>query len=796
MLYTICLVVIFSQKLAGNERNHPTLSEVAILYESLNKIEITFDAATYLQNKLTNKQLKHLLAKKTSELNFQDSLELAKFYFAVEDLTSAAKFAEELILSVKFGQLKTNQKFELNFLLAESLVQLGKTDEAIQVYKTIAASDDALKVPSISAVALARLINLFAAKAQFNDALLFLNAADTSYINNNNDPFTTAFKLEQIRIYSINEADKANLLLKQLWTQSEQLSCLSKTKIFAVAIMTHQVDPIVREIHDSCLSCLPSLEPVTASIANQLLALYYFQFSGEKNALYSAYANHQFSELRKIKHEFLDSLSYFDDDIQVFEARNKTRIRNIILISWLVSAIIFIAFIWLIFKTIRSGKLENLSLNKRESRLDQDIKSIQKKITIGEDTLDSRIADRIETIKNELNERKRIDFELKDALENAEKANYLKNAFLANMSHEIRTPLNGILGFASLLENELALLDTPELYEYANAIEKSGERLLHLLNNIIDISRLEANDIPLKAEQIEVTEVIQQSIENYRFRANEKGIKIVSHLIDSSIEADKQTFGRLISEIVDNAVKYTEKGFIKIVAECDLADEQCIIKIQDTGIGIDQDYLPHIFEAFRQESLGYTRQYQGAGLGLPLAKRLCQKMGGKLEIRSEKAVGTTVEIRFPLQSALKNETKTSLNEETITTPARLLNIFIVEDDAASRSILTRMLNKYATSYVASDGDEAIQLAGKLIAEDIKPDVFLFDINLPAPWDGIKLMKHFKTLYTEFGNTPFIAQTAYAMAGDEEKILEEGFDAYLSKPVQKESLLKTIFQKIK
>ncbi len=188
------------------------------------------------------------------------------------------------------------------------------------------------------------------------------------------------------------------------------------------------------------------------------------------------------------------------------------------------------------------------------------------------------------------------------------------------MSHEIRTPLNGIIGFSSLLEAELSRMENQELFEYASGIEQSGERLLHLLNNIIDISRIEANDFEVKLESCNIPHIITQVSELYNFKANEKGLRLNIQTLDTPPAlADERISAKVLTDLIDNAIKYTERGFVNINSGFDIDSKRVFIRIKDTGIGIDSAYLPNIFEAFRQESLGYSRAYQGAGLGLPLA---------------------------------------------------------------------------------------------------------------------------------------------------------------------------------
>ncbi len=468
------------------------------------------------------------------------------------------------------------------------------------------------------------------------------------------------------------------------------------------------------------------------------------------------------------------------------KAKSKDLIINIILLVILFSTIVFLLYrISRLRKQNRKIKAEHSTSKKKINLL----------IDAAENHIEERISERIQVMEEELNERKKVDVELKIALQKAEDANYLKNAFLANISHEIRTPLNGILGFSNLLEVELALIDNPELFEYASSIQQSGERLLHLLNNIIDISRIEANDLEMKILPHNINILIREAIELYTFKANEKGLRLVNNFNhDLLVSTDRDTLTRVICEVLDNAIKYTEKGFIRLDLVDDNAKGKMIICIKDTGLGIDESYLPHIYEAFRQESLGYSRLYQGAGLGIPLAYRMMELMGGILRIESQKAIGTTVFLEIPKAS----QDMESVPSKNIIIESQIkdvvlsdLNILVVEDDRANMLLVKKMVKPYGIIHIAMDGESTLNLLQSQTDQNVRMDVFLLDINLPAPWDGIKLMQAIKHRYPFYENSIFIAVTAYAMSGDKDRLLEAGFNDYIPKPIDKELLIQTI-----
>ncbi len=409
--------------------------------------------------------------------------------------------------------------------------------------------------------------------------------------------------------------------------------------------------------------------------------------------------------------------------------------------------------------------------------------------------LEALISERTSELESELQKARAKDIELKKTLKRLKDASYLKDAFLANMSHEIRTPLNGIIGFASLLETELAIMEDENLYSFATGIQQSGERLLNLINNIIEISRIQANEIEVELKPCSANELILNTCESLAFAANEKGLKFKTKLAETpQVVADQPKLMKVLYITIDNAVKYTDSGFVTISTFVDDTDNNLIIKIKDTGIGIDQNYMKHLFDAFRQENAGYNRPYQGAGLGLPLAKKLIELMHGKICIQSEKGVGTSVEIVVPLlmktqtgQKASTYRTRPIANAPEIEKP----DIFIVEDDRMNRLVLQKMLEPSGNISLAVDGSETLKIIGEKYAEGFIFQIMLFDINLPWPWDGIRLMQQIKTDFPEYRFVPFIAQTAYAMSGDEERFLDAGFDDYIAKPIRKNELMTKI-----
>ncbi len=712
-------------------------------------------------------------------------------------LYSLANFysTEGLLWAIKAN--KPELIFEAHNLKALSYEYLNKTAAAVEQLKALIRHSETAFDNEYVAFSLIRLSALFIRVQDTVRAGIYLDAAlSLQKTFEQNAALNAQYFLETLKyklmVGDIEEAEEIHLKLIEVLDKELLIKTLVVISYFPPESSYRQKN---EEKH--LLTALNmAQEEVNLNYAiwiKELLGQYYQQTAHEKSFYYLHESLDQrqtiqaiMNQLRTLPLKEVTKMQKLHQTGKGNAKKSNYLIFNIFVLVILLSAII------LLLKRFSQLRKQH---QKDKSQYNKSQKEINLRIDAADNHIEDRIQERIQVMEEELNERRKVDTELKTALQKAEDANYLKNAFLANISHEIRTPLNGILGFSNLLEVELALIDNPELFEYANSIQQSGERLHHLLNNIIDISRIEANDLEMKILPHNINKLIREAIELYTFKANEKGIRLVNNFDHSiMVSTDRETLTRVICEVLDNAIKYTEKGFIRLDLVDKNADGKLVICIKDTGVGIDESYLPNIYEAFRQESLGYSRLYQGAGLGIPLAYRMMELMGGKIRIESQKSIGTTVYLEIPVA----NQENTTIISENKVNDSQImdvvlsdLNILIVEDDRANMLLVKKMVGPYGKIHLATDGESSLSLLQNQSDLDIRMDVFLLDINLPAPWDGIKLMQAIKHRYPFYERSIFIAVTAYAMSGDKERLLEAGFNDYIPKPIDKEHLIKTI-----
>lgn len=390
------------------------------------------------------------------------------------------------------------------------------------------------------------------------------------------------------------------------------------------------------------------------------------------------------------------------------------------------------------------------------------------------------------TISRDITRLRQVHEDLIRANFEAEASNKLKTSFLANISHEIRTPLNSVVGFSNLLlANDL----TNEVKEeYIENINHNSEKLLQIIGDIIDLSRLESSQIEISYEESSLSSIVNEIIEEARqvIKRNEKSIilNVKNHFEDIGdlIFTDRIWLKRVLNHLMDNAIKFTLEGSIEFSYSKE--NENIVFIIKDTGIGISKESLSYIFEEFRQEISGHQRPFEGLGIGLTLAKEVVERMGGKIYVTSEKGIGSEFSFSIPFRPAgsNRNRNKSFISDQSISTinwSSR--KCLLVDDNKDVLIYLNRvLLDTGVTILTARSGFEAIEMIKSI--PDI--DVVLLDMQMPE-MNGIEATKEIRKIRN---NLPIIAQTAFIFEDDKDIIMEAGCDACLIKPIRKEHLL--------
>ncbi|MZH01926.1 MAG: PAS domain S-box protein [Nitrospinae bacterium] len=381
----------------------------------------------------------------------------------------------------------------------------------------------------------------------------------------------------------------------------------------------------------------------------------------------------------------------------------------------------------------------------------------------------------------DLTDKKQAERELQDAIKAAQAASKAKSEFLANTSHEIRTPLNAITGFSNILLNLLKQKKVDEDFEnYLNIIIRSGENLTEVINNVLDLSKIESGKMEIQKEPFDLKVVVKSLVAIYKHQAMEKGIDL-EYSFDKNLEciiiSDRVKLNQILTNLIGNSIKFTEKGFIHIDAK--QQGNKILFTVKDSGIGIPKDRVDNIFNAFEQADSSMTREYGGTGLGLAITKKMAELLGGEIWLESMEQKGSSFYFTIPLERVV--ESTESDKEEPEVVFSNENKVLLVEDNEENLLLAQVILKTLGIKpLLARNGLEALDKT-----KEVSPDLILMDIQMPE-MDGLKTTIILRES-EEYKSLPIIGLSAHALKKHEDDALQAGMDGYLTKPIDSKKL---------
>ncbi|RLD90904.1 MAG: hypothetical protein DRJ09_02745 [Bacteroidetes bacterium] len=465
--------------------------------------------------------------------------------------------------------------------------------------------------------------------------------------------------------------------------------------------------------------------------------------------------------------------------------------------SWglLLLVILFLLVILTILIFIISSQRKQL--NKRKDNLLK-AESVRKKLLQdGEALLDREkdgVTTRLKRIEKEKSEKNQAIKKLKEQIEQTQQIKKKRDKANLEINFQVRSLLSSVIGLSSIFKTEFAKTKNTQLYKYVDIIDENASLLLNIIDAYHEYTSIDSGKIACNVTRVNVIPLIGSIVSDLEEVAKQRAAKLVfnSKKIPLLL-SDEAILKKILTLATKVGLNNTNRGFVIIDIDLIKKNKFCTIKIQNTGHGFDPAYITDILKPFNREGLNYIPGFIGTGMEYPLIARLAELMKGEITIESAIEQGITFTLTLPATDVYETtplaKPDGKKTESQVVNPWKGLKVLVVEDDVMNRLLFTKILKGASTLVIAENGEKALEIVGDFFREDEVFDLVLMDINLPQPWDGVKLKDKIKELFMPYKSIPFIAQTAYAMQGDREEFISKGFDEYISKPIMKKELIR-------
>ena len=499
-----------------------------------------------------------------------------------------------------------------------------------------------------------------------------------------------------------------------------------------------------------------------------------------RDSIFTAKTQQIITEVRTIYNfdRNLKDVSIMKKDDEIDSLQSKFNNNLILFLSIL--SFVLIAFLLVVFLMYRKNKKLVVSLEEKND----EISDINKELIKNTNQLELLVNKKTSHLEEEIKQKDKLAKNLEDSLKKIKAVHQAKDIFIENLQYEIRTPLNSILGLVQVFKTSKKI-KAKDSQIIIDGIEQSSERLLSIFYNVLDTVDVHTDTIRIHSHSEDLNYAVQLIYQINQFKANQKQLNFEFTPTETpKIYIDKKYFSKVLYNIVDNAIKYTDKGFVKIKTK-PYDDQYAVIQIIDSGKGIPSLKLKQLFE---KKLIKETKDTLGTGF--PLSIRLMELMGGKLEVSSREGTGTNVSIFVPYfsEEKVEDETRAVYNHEIDRSENHVL---IVEDDEFNNVLLTNIVREIAIPTSAFSGKEARAIIEEKLQKEQKFDLVLLDINLPDGFSGVDLLQEIHNTFPEYQNVPFIAITAYADEEDKISFLKKGFSDYYIKPFDSRELIDKI-----